>query len=236
MMKSKTTKKIQEIEHLCEYCQRTFKRERSLLTHACQIRQRCDLKGEPASRIAYQFWMDFYKKTTNSKKPKMFIDFAKSQYYIAFAKFGNYCVESKVINPKRYFDWLLDSKIAIDQWCKDSIYTKFLIWYLRIEDAMDAVKRSIDTCLTHSEEAGIPHNDFLRYGNKNRICHLITNGSISPWMLYQSASGIKFLENLSEAQQEMVLEYIDPELWTIRFFKDKESVTEVKNLLKTTGY
>jgi hypothetical protein len=65
---------------------------------------------------------------------------------------------------------------------------------------------------------------------------MITNGKISPWMLYQSESGVDFLSNLDEGQQRLIIDYINPEQWAIKFRRNTEMVTQVKELLNAAGY
>ena len=55
-------------------------------------------------------------------------------------------------------------------------------------------------------------------------------------MLYHSESGVELLTKLDETQQTMILEYIDPERWAIKFKRDPSVVKEVKELLKQAGY
>lgn len=77
---------------------------------------------------------------------------------------------------------------------------------------------------------------MLRYGNRNKICYEITKGKISPWMLYHSNSGLAFIESLDITQQKMIIEYINPEQWAIKFNKHKNLINEVKELLHAGGY
>jgi hypothetical protein len=55
-------------------------------------------------------------------------------------------------------------------------------------------------------------------------------------MLYHSESGAKFLESLDETQVRMVLDYINPELWAIKFIKNSDFVKSIKDILKQGGY
>jgi hypothetical protein len=207
-----------------------------MIKHLCENKRRWQDKDQPGNRIGFQSWLNFYTKNTGTKKKKTYTDFTKSAYYIAFVKFGHYCVDLKCINVTRYADWLLKNQIKIDSWCSDKNYTSFLIEYLRTEDHMDAIARSIETTIDLSKDAGIATKDCLRYANKNRIAYAITTGKISPWMLYQSESGVKFLEELDESQQKMIIDYINPEQWAIKFRRNTELVTQAKELLKQAGY
>ena len=55
-------------------------------------------------------------------------------------------------------------------------------------------------------------------------------------MLYQSDSGTKMLDELDSTQVKMVIDYINPELWAIKFKRNPEKVKEVKELLNAAGY
>lgn len=223
-------------DYRCDFCNRSFRKETTMIKHLCENKRRHQDKDLPGNRIGFQCWVDFYKKNTGAKKAKTYHDFVKSAYYTAFVKFGNYCVDIKCLNVGRYADYLLSNKISIDNWCSDTNYTKFLIDYLRLENPIDAVARSIETTIENSQKENIQSKDYLRYGNKNRICHYITTGKISPWMLYQSDSGIKFLDSLNEYEIKYINDYIDPEKWAVKFRRDIESVNEVRDLLEKAGY
>lgn len=220
----------------CEFCGRNFLRESTVLKHICEYKHRWLEKDRASNRLGFQAWLQFYKKNSASKKEKTYEEFIKSAYYTAFVKFGSYCVEINVLNVSRFADWLVKNQIKIDIWNTDTVYTKYLIEYLRTEDPMDAIKRSVETTLEKSEEDRIASRDYLRYGNSNKICYAITTGKISPWMLYNSNSGIAFLEKLDNTQQKMIMDYINPEQWAIKFKRDSESVHQVKKLLADIGY
>ena len=223
-------------EFQCEFCNRSFQRETTMVNHLCENKRRWQDKDQPGNRIGFQSWVEFYKKNTSVKKPKTYIDFTKSAYYIAFVKFGHYCVNIKCINVSRYADWLLKNSIKIDSWCSDTNYEKFLVQHLKDEDPLDAIARSIETTIAQAKEESIQSNDYLRYGNRNRICHLITNGKISPWMLYHSESGVAFLSSIDEGQQRIIIDYINPEQWALKFKRNADIVPQVKELLNAAGY
>lgn len=220
----------------CDFCGRSFKKETTLFSHICETKRRYQDKDLPSNRIGFQTWSEFYKRNTASKKARTYLDFAKSAYYIAFVKFGKYCADVKCISVNRYVDFLLDNKIKIDSWASDTSYDNFLKFHLRHEDPLDALARSIETTIDFAEKDSILAKDYLRYGNKNRICSLIMNGKISPWMLYQSESGVELISNLDEHQLKMIMDYINPEQWAILFKRNPEKVKEVKNLLAEAGY
>lgn len=220
----------------CDFCGRTFLRENTIAKHLCEYKQRWLNKELQGNRIGFQAWLQFYKKNSNTKKKRTYEEFIKSAYYTAFVKFGTYCSDANALNVSRFVDWLLKNQVKIDVWNTDTNYTKFLIEYLREEDPLDAIARSIETTQKIAEMETIQTKDVLRYANRNRICYAITTGKISPWMLYHSESGTKMLDELDNTQVKMVIDYINPELWAIKFKRNPDKVREVKDLLNAAGY
>ena len=233
-MKEKTA--TSNAQYGCDFCGRTFLRETTVAKHLCEYKQRWMNKDLQGNRIGFQAWLQFYKKNSATKKKRTYEEFIKSAYYTAFVKFGTYCSDANVLNVSRFVDYLLKNQIKIDTWNTDINYTKFLVEYLREEDPLDAVARSIETTQKIAEIETIQTRDVLRYANRNRVCHAITTGKISPWMLYQSESGTKFLDELDQTQVKMVIDYINPELWAIKFKRNSDKVREVKELLNAAGY
>ena len=113
-------------KHKCDFCEREFLRETTIGKHLCEPKRRWLDKDKQGNRIGLNAWIQFYNKHSNKKK-KDYMDFAKSAYYSAFVKFGNYCLDAQVFNPSRYIDWLLKNQVSIDTWNRDSNYTKFII-------------------------------------------------------------------------------------------------------------
>jgi hypothetical protein len=228
---------INPAKYSCEFCNRGFSREKTIVSHICETKSRWLNRDNKGNRLGFQSWLQFYQKNSMSKtKNKTVEEFIRSPYYTAFAKFGSYCADANVINVSRYVDWLLKNQIKLDVWNTDSTYTRFLIEYLRVEDAFDAIHRSVEYCISQSENENIQPKDVLRYGNSNRICHAITTGKISPWMLYCSDSGIRFLETLNETQVKIVSDYINPEQWALKFHREPELKKQINDTLTLAGY
>lgn len=236
MKKSQSTKETQETKHHCEFCDKEFVREKSMLAHMCETKRRVNNQDMIGNRLGFQSWLEFYRKNTAGKKQRTYMDFAKSAYYTAFVKFGTYCADANVLNVSKYAGYLIKNQISVDKWASDKQYTNFLITYLKEEDPLDAIARSIETTIELAKEDVILTKDIFKYGNKNRICFAITKGKISPWMLYHSETGTKFLSDLDETQVKMVLEYINPEQWAIKFKRNTDIINEVKELLRAGGY
>jgi hypothetical protein len=225
-------KKNTEINFGCEFCKRTFIRESTMLKHICEYKHRWLERDRRGNQIGFQSFVQFYKKHSTAKKEKTYEEFIKSAYYTAFVKFGNYCVDINALNVSRLVEYYLKENVKIDNWTSDINYNSYLIDYLKTEDYLDAVHRSVEICIENAEEEKIQSKDYLRYGNRNKICHLIVAGRISPWVLYQSESGTKFLDDIQEDLIKIIYDYINPVQWAIKFSKETDKVDEVKSLLK----
>lgn len=220
-------------DNKCDHCGRNFIRANTLLKHICEQKRRWLVKDSPGSRIGYTAWIKFYEQCQPNRKRKSHHDFIISPYYTAFIKFGNYCVDIKAISVQNYIEYLLKNSISIDNWISDRTYTKYLLEFLKNENYMDAIKRSIEHLLEISNVENIQLSDSFRYLNANKLCQLIISGRISPWLLYHSKAGMEFLSKLNGDQTSIIFDYIDPERWNIKFKRESDSVDEVKTLLRS---
>ena len=220
----------------CEYCKKTFARETSIAVHMCEPKRRRLNKDEPGVRMGFQAYIKFYETMQGSARNKTHDDFCESAYYRAFVKFGHYCVNTRVVAPDRFMTWLLKEQKKIDHWCSDRVYTEYLMQYLLVEAVNDSLARAIEYSMRWSEETGNPSHDWLRYGNTHALCYAVTAGRISPWVIYNSESGQKFLSELSAQQVAIVWPYIDSDSWQKKFHDYPADQEYAKEILKQAGW
>ena len=221
---------------VCQYCDRSFIKETTLAVHVCEQKRREQERNEMGVQLGLQAYLKFYDYTQGSSRLKSWDGFAKSPYYRAFVKFGRYCVGLRAVNPVRFMDWLLKNNKKIDYWCKDAFYTEYLIGYLRVEAVDDALARAIEYGIAWQESTSNPAHDCLRYGNANAICHAVTTGKISPWVIYNSESGQKFLNSLDQTQIAMIWCYIDSDVWQKKFNDYNADQAYAQEILKQAGW
>ena len=78
-------------------------------------------------------------------------------------------------------------------------------------------------------------NDCLQNITPNRAVHYIRCGKISPWILYNSKSGVKLLQSFNAEQVALVNDYIDPDYWTAKFQMANNDVKFVTEVLEKAG-
>jgi hypothetical protein len=193
-------------------------------------------RSERGVELGFQSYLRFYEIAQAGKKVKTYDEFCESPYYRAFVKFGRYCVATRSVNPRQFTEWLLKNNKKIDRWASDKVYTEYLLDYLKVEAVDDALARSVEYSIDWSEKNSAPAHDCLRYGSTNVLCYAITAGRVSPWVIYNSESGQKFLSELNSEQVAMIWPYIDSDVWQKRFADRPEDVAYAKQILKTAGW
>lgn len=228
--------KVSSSEMKCQYCKKEFKKESTLQTHVCVKGQRWKQQNHYGVRLGFNTWLKFFELSVNDSKKRTYSEFVDSPYYSAFVKFGNYMESIRCINPSNFTEWILKSAIKIDNWCKDTNYDKWLQEYIKKESANHAVERFIITTEKWAEENTSILNDYFRYGNANKICQDIVVGKVSPWAIYNSDSGQKFLNELNEEQIQYIFNFIDPSSWKRKFTLCPPDVEWTKEILNAAGF
>ena len=220
----------------CQYCKKDFARETSLAVHVCEPKRRRQERAERGVELGFQAYIRFYEMSQGSAKLKTFDDFADSPYYRAFVKFGRYCVSTRTINPKQFLEWLLKNNKKIDRWASDQLYTEYLIQHLPAENVADALARAVEFGMDWAEKNSAQPQDCLRYGSTPAMCYAVTTGRISPWVIYNSESGQRFLGELSPDQISMVWPYIDSDVWQKKFQTYPTDHEYAQEMLKQAGW
>jgi len=223
-------------EHKCRYCEKSFKKESTLAVHLCEPKRRQQQQNEKGVQIGLNAYLRFYEMTQGSAKFKTYDDFANSPYYNAFVKFGRQCVNINAVNVKAYIEWLLKNNKKLDHWAKDSMYDEYLQQYLRTEALTDALQRAIQYSIKWGEERDCPPHDVLRYGNSNTVTYAISTGKISPWIIYNCASGQQFLQNMNTEQIQIVWPWIDSDFWQKKFKDYPADQAYAEEILRQAGW
>lgn len=226
-------------KYSCKYCFRSFVKESTLLAHMCESKRRWEQQYDKNVQLGLQAYLIFFKDTQpNSGRKLTYADFVKSNYYNAFVKFGRFLIDYKVINTKRYIEYVIKSKFKLDHWCKEKYYLDWLSKYLKKEHWEDALSRSLTTMDDWSDSAGenVLSKSYFFANSKNKICQDIINGRISCWVIFNTDTGKEFLGKLNQEQIELVYEYIDPDYWRQYFIKYNKEAKLIKETLKEVGF
>jgi hypothetical protein len=222
----------------CKYCNKSFVKESTLAAHACEKKRRAQQEKEIGVQLGLRAYLRFFEVTQGSAKSKTYDDFASGPYYNAFVKFGRHLVGIRAISPTSFIDWLLKANKKLDYWTKDSFYNEWLTEHLVKENYQDALERGIKEMQQYAEDHPELKNgfrDYFRYGNANRISFHISTGRISPWIIFNSTTGVEFLDGLGQDQLQLIMPWIDPDVWQKKFKDYAEEQQIAKEILTAAG-
>jgi len=223
--------------YTCRYCSTGFRKESTLAAHLCEPKRRWQQEKETGVQFGLRAYLQFYETTQGSAKLKSYEDFVASPYYRAFVRYGRYLVDIRALNSVSFTTWLLKNNKKLDNWTKDSYYEEWLYDYIRRESPSDALERALKEMEEYATgNTGLAHfSHYYRYGNSNRICHHITTGRVSPWIVYNCDSGVEWLGNLGQEHLVLVIPWIDPDFWNHKFRDYPADVEWCRHILKEAG-
>lgn len=216
----------------CEYCNKSFAKENTLVVHMCERKRRFMQKNEKHVQMGFRSYQLFYKIGTNSKKDKSYEDFAKSQYYSAFVKFGLYCVDLRVDDISGLTIWLLKNQIKLDKWTSDQVFNQWLKHRLTSESVERAFERTVIFMQTWAEESNSDWFTYFDNVSVNMAVFHICSGKISPWVLFASNKAQALLDKMNSEQLTMVVEYLDVPYWQRRFQVNPRDFNWVQTVLQ----
>lgn len=222
----------------CQYCKKAFTKESTLSVHICEPKRRHQNQTDPDVQMGFKAYLRFYEITQGSAKLKTYDDFAASNFYSAFVKFGRHCRGIRCVNFLSFTDWLLKNNKKLDQWSKDDLYREWLQQYLRKESVDDAIERAFVEMQQLADSDPKLENNFANYFTKaaqNKICWQIASGRISAWIVYNCDTGVNFLATLNEEQLTIIMPWIDPDFWQQKFKDYLADVEYVKSILQKAG-
>ncbi|MDA8882936.1 hypothetical protein N9I00_00855 [bacterium] len=220
----------------CQYCKKSFKKEKTLSVHLCEPKRRWLNKDAKYVRLGHIAYNQFYKLTQGIKtKEKSYEEFSKSNYYTAFTKFGRHILDINAIDPEKFIDFVINNSVHLDKWCSDAVYETYIRELNKKETAERAVERGILLMQQWSREYDRPYNAFFREISKPRLIHWIKSGRISPWIIFNCYSCSEAMANFNEHELNLINEYLEPTFWTKKFSVRKDDVQFVSEVLERAG-
>lgn len=215
----------------CEHCGSGFMKENTLAVHMCEQKRRFLAKDEKHVILGYQTYIRFFQLSQKAKTVKSYTEFAKSQYYNAFVKFGSFLSNVDPLYPDRYIDFVVTSGVKLDHWCREDLYYKYVLDLIKKEPVEVALQRSLATMVAWADKHDSHWNHYFKYASLNRAVFDVKDGKISPWIILNSKSGREMLGKLNDEQLNTVSEVMDPDFWKSRFRKYPADLTLVTDVI-----
>jgi hypothetical protein len=224
--------------HHCEFCHKSFAKESTLISHPCEPRRRHQNQNVSYVRKAHLAWQLFHQSLSPVKKGvpiKSYQEFSASNLYTAFVKFGSWCEEQQIQEFNCFVHWLLKNNVKLDAWCDRIAYDSYLKELVDSESSEQAISRSLTTIHRWALETNHPWQQFFSIAGTNLIVGWVTQGRISPWVLFNCDSAVGFLERCTP-EQLMILQNTAPiRKWKIKLMRDQTTADIIKSTLKDAG-
>lgn len=221
--------------YICQYCNKGFMKEGTLMVHICEQKRRALAKTEKHVVVGYDAFNRFFKMSQHAKGDKTYEEFCKSPYYNAFVKFGSFVANVNPLYPDKFIDFVVTSGIKLDHWCRDEIYDRYVVDLVRKESVETALQRSIEHMTKWGEANNAKWNHYFLYVSLSRATYDIKDGKISPWVIFNSANGKALLKKLDDAQLNAITLIIDPQYWLSKFKKLPADVEFAKQIIKESN-
>jgi hypothetical protein len=220
--------------HVCEFCHKPFSKESTLISHVCENKRRWQNQNVSYVRKGFHAYHIFYQSLKPGKILTLptYQQFSASNYYTAFTKFGSWCEENQIQEFVHFVNWLLKHNIKLDTWCDLNKYHEFLQELINDENPHQALQRSLSTITAWSQDSGNPWNEFFGLAHPNIIVNWTLQGKISPWLIYNCNSALKFLEKCSPEQLNMIQSHAPIRKWKVKFMRMNEHAEIIRQTLE----
>jgi len=186
--------------------------------------------------LGFDTFQRFYKFNQPSvKQEKTYEDFSKSPYYNAFVKFGSFVSNVNPLYPERFIQWIVQSGVKLDHWCRDELYEQYVLELIKSETVETALERSISHMMSWGENNNAQWNHYFHYVSLSRACYDIKDGKVSPWIILNSTSGKAMLQKFNDEQLASVQNIIDVPFWLSKFKRLNADTDLVKQVVKESN-
>jgi len=191
----------------CEYCKKSFQREGTLMAHSCEKKRRWQAKDNQDVLVGFSSYDLFYRIEMQSK-PREYKDFVDSQYYTAFVKYGNYCINTRVIDQEQFTRWLIKNKVKLKDWPTDKMYLLFVQDHCKRE----SVERALERFVQHASTTQY-FDTFWESASGYIIADWVEMGKISPWIIISSKRAERAIGAMPNECVNRIANCIDADYW-----------------------
>lgn len=217
----------------CTYCGHIFVREKSFLGHVCKGKRRLDTMKTPIGQSAFACYNDWMKlRRFSTQSPDTFMS---SKYFISFVKFAELCVKIE-LDPKVFIAFIVKHHpdIGPPLWCNDAVYALWLKHYDVKHDPWEQLVQSQEYLERQAELLGCDFSEVLSRLGFPVVLEAFRKKKLSPWFLYVSNHGRKFLHNLLATNPDdyhLFEQVINAATWAQRFTENRELISEMETVI-----
>jgi hypothetical protein len=217
--------------YVCEYCEKVYKTPAGFLNHSCKEKQRLDEIKTPIGQIAliyYEKWMRMqYGRTFDTTT------FMTSRFYNAFIKFAHFVKKIKgFVNSDEYVKLMITNKFMPSLWCDARVYIKYIKHIDSVTTTNEKITSSFYTLYSIAEANDCTIDKVFKYIPAYTIMQLMYEQKLSPWVLLHSGKFMAYVMGLSEEEQILLEDFINPGIWKQTFDANPKSIAVIKKCIK----
>jgi hypothetical protein len=214
----------------CNYCNKTFSREKSFLTHECNGKKRFEQMKTPIGQAAYASYNQWMKSKRHSEQSVN--TFTTSRYYATFIRFSEYCIKLS-IDANSFIKFIAQkhNDLLPTLWMNSSVYALYLKHYDDLNDPWDQVIESQNFVEKKAEILECEPDLTFQVMGFRQVLEAVRLKKISPWFLFTSKIGLKFLHSLEKDDYKIIEGVINYEAWSQRFHDNEKLVLELQAIL-----
>lgn len=233
---AKPKKPKQKLEKFtCAFCKREFTRETSLAVHVCEQKRRHMQRNDKPVVLGYIAYQRYLTQSMRQKSPS-YDSFVKSNLYLGFVQFGRHLVDLNAINALGFIDFIIQSEAHLSKWTSPTLYNTYIREFINKEETpVNAFERSLSMMQQWAEDNNSDWPEFFRKVATPLAVLWITNGRISPWILFITNSADALMVRLNADQRVLINRCIDPEFWRLKIQRHQSDVDIIREILLEYG-
>jgi hypothetical protein len=210
-----------------------FKTEKGLIAHACEPRNRHLQRDDKHVTLGFMAYQRYFERI--NKKPPAYESFCKNKLYTDFIKFGRHLIELNAINTRGFIDFLLHVEAKVHTWTSPALYQTYIRELTKNETPMEALNRSLTLMQRWADDHDLTLQDFFASVATPQAVLLITNGRLSPWMLFIASGAHDLMQRMNAEQLAIIERSIDPEFWRLKIERHQAEVAIIRDVLIEQG-
>lgn len=215
----------------CDYCETKFLTEKQYGKHKCREQERMEALKTPDGKLAYEYYVTWFKKKKLPTKRPSRTTFISSQFYNPFLSFTEFVKKMGIPDTDMYIGLMAERNVLPQHWYHPDIYDVFI-------DHLDndvSMKVHTRITLTSLDKIAIAFEckigevfSLLKAGD---LVNLIKSRNISPWVLLLSPKFKTFISTCNSYESSLIQEAINIKRWKLVMSKNRHLTSETKSLL-----
>ena len=215
----------------CKYCNKSFSKETTLVSHMCEQKRRVLAKDDKQNRIAYQLWLQYRRLSmANVKNDKTYEEFATNRYFTGFMKLAKRIIDLNIRPPEDFLRFIVMNSVKMHDWSKDFVYEEYIKNMLKNESVDRAVERSIIRMKEWAESTGNSWQEYFVKVPTTQAMNDIKMGKISPWCTFATDQGSKLIDRMDEHEVVSLVEYLEPKSWKVRVKRQAQDASWIQEV------